>query len=880
MKPKKLEFSGIKSYVNTCSIDFDKLSQSGLFGIFGDTGSGKSTILDGIFIALYGRLPSSNSVTDFINKKAGACVVDFSFEIEVFNERKTYGVKREYRLKGDRKNVPAPKASLFEIKGNIKEPIAEDTARVNSKIQEIIGLELSDFQKCIVLPQGQFSAFVTMQRAARLNMVSGLFNLDKYGESLEAKLKKKQSGIFNKISAKNEGLSYYAFDTKEAVISCKNELEETKKILDDLTVKKSKITDEFNEIKEIYVKCKNLKDCEEQLLSREKLLPKIEEKKALLKDYLKVAELSKIVEEKQKIASKIDKNKKEYSDLLVEYEGVKSQIFALEELSKDDGAKSDRIVEINTRLALLEQFKDDFEINEKRAEELTLLRKRVREDGAYLDGLKKKLSVLKDSLCALENSPQTLSLQDKIQGQIDLIIHSAKSAFIQEEIVFLNDLKKLANAAAVDLIDERIKWLSPLLSRGETVEVENAVKALNELYSLNDEISSKRLELNKSISQTEGDVSLFSANVQATTQKGIDLKKEWDTAVERLKKLTDGEDLSLLTSKLLKEKQDLTDDMQRRKERQTSLSLKLSTCLEALSAKEGEISQMKASLADYDEKIQVKRAEFKDPDGAILSSKTVKDYDGELKSVEDFEVEYKALLKNKAAWEKSLGKTRVTEEIYLEKEKIFNDVTEKHSITDKNYYKLTQTYENLSLNFAKRCKIEQEISALAREKETVDKLYEAVKGKKFLEFIADEYLLEIAVEAKKILLDLSGGKYGLKYQGEFFVEDNFRGGILRRVDTVSGGELFLLSLSLSLALSKSICQKSSRPIEFFFLDEGFGSLDNGLLQVVLDCLDKLKNSSFTIGVISHVDALKERIPAKINVVAGDLEKGSTISMTV
>lgn len=68
-----------------------------------------------------------------------------------------------------------------------------------------------------------------------------------------------------------------------------------------------------------------------------------------------------------------------------------------------------------------------------------------------------------------------------------------------------------------------------------------------------------------------------------------------------------------------------------------------------------------------------------------------------------------------------------------------------------------------------------------------------------------------------------------------------------------------------------------RPIEFFFLDEGFGSLDAALIDVVIDSLERLKNSDFSIGVISHVEALKERITSKITVTAASAEHGSSVS---
>jgi len=81
--------------------------------------------------------------------------------------------------------------------------------------------------------------------------------------------------------------------------------------------------------------------------------------------------------------------------------------------------------------------------------------------------------------------------------------------------------------------------------------------------------------------------------------------------------------------------------------------------------------------------------------------------------------------------------------------------------------------------------------------------------------------------------------------------------------TLSGGESFLVSLSLALGLSSLASQKIR--IDSLFLDEGFGTLDSDSLELALNALDGLQASGKMVGVISHVEALKERIPKQIRV---------------
>ncbi|MFP3821926.1 SbcC/MukB-like Walker B domain-containing protein, partial [Bacillus sp. SIMBA_008] len=84
------------------------------------------------------------------------------------------------------------------------------------------------------------------------------------------------------------------------------------------------------------------------------------------------------------------------------------------------------------------------------------------------------------------------------------------------------------------------------------------------------------------------------------------------------------------------------------------------------------------------------------------------------------------------------------------------------------------------------------------------------------------------------------------------MRDDANGGVKRPVSSLSGGETFLTSLSLALALSAQIQLRGQYPLQFFFLDEGFGTLDQGLLDTVVTALEKLQSDNLSVGVISHV----------------------------
>ncbi|WP_057831123.1 AAA family ATPase [Colwellia sp. TT2012] len=139
-------------------------------------------------------------------------------------------------------------------------------------------------------------------------------------------------------------------------------------------------------------------------------------------------------------------------------------------------------------------------------------------------------------------------------------------------------------------------------------------------------------------------------------------------------------------------------------------------------------------------------------------------------------------------------------------------------------------------------------------------------GAKFRRF-AQGLTLANLVHLANTQLDRLFSRYQLQCQQSdtlaLEVVDTWQGDTARDIKTLSGGESFLISLALALALSDLVSNKTS--IDSLFLDEGFGTLDNNTLEVALDALDNLNASGKMIGVISHVEALKERIGVQIKV---------------
>ncbi|WP_372866607.1 AAA family ATPase [Pseudomonas sp.] len=140
---------------------------------------------------------------------------------------------------------------------------------------------------------------------------------------------------------------------------------------------------------------------------------------------------------------------------------------------------------------------------------------------------------------------------------------------------------------------------------------------------------------------------------------------------------------------------------------------------------------------------------------------------------------------------------------------------------------------------------------------------DGAKYRKFAQGLTLDHLVYLANQQ----LERLHGRYQLARRGsgelELEVIDTWQADVARDTKTLSGGESFLVSLALALALSDLVSHKTS--IDSLFLDEGFGTLDGETLEIALDALDSLNASGKMIGVISHVEAMKERIPVQLKV---------------
>jgi exonuclease SbcC len=232
MKPISLAVTGLHSFREKQVIDFESLCEGGVFGIFGPTGSGKSSILDGMTLALYGKVErASNNTQGIMNHAENLLEVSFLFELENANGKQRFKVERTFKRTDDIR-VKSGISRLTEVKDDKHIVIADKASEVNHAIQEILGLTIDDFTRAVVLPQGKFAEFLSLKGADRRQMLQRLFQLEKYGDQLSRKIKEElqeKTRLLGEIHAEQLGLGEA---TDEAVKEAEKAFKEVGALVD------------------------------------------------------------------------------------------------------------------------------------------------------------------------------------------------------------------------------------------------------------------------------------------------------------------------------------------------------------------------------------------------------------------------------------------------------------------------------------------------------------------------------------------------------------------------------------------------------------------------------------------------------------------------
>lgn len=464
MRPIRLELSGLNSYIEKQTIDFEELTSKGLFGIFGNTGSGKSTILDAIIIALYGNMSRENN--EYINSECNKAVIYYEFEIGNKNTRRRYIVDRV--LIKDDSNIATLSARLFQVQNDGKQIILCDNIdEVNKHIVQIVGLTEGDFTRSIVLPQSKFDEFLRLTGMERRFMLERIFNLERYGTKLINKVKDRKDKKGKELNSLTSKLSQYE-EITESLYS------DTFKSLEIYKIEEIEKNKELQQAQKIYEESKEIYQIQQKLEKNEIRKKELDNKEKNIK--FKTSQLENAINagkihpyinrvqglEKQIIEDKsnIDEIEKKINILSQELLITKANY---EETYKEKNEKVPRLSEEKIKIQRAFKLEESLGVIEKDIKDINQRNIILEKDKGYLESVKEDLVGNRERLTKnindLENYIRNLNIDIDLKQKIFLAYdYEKRCKRIEEEKKYRE--KKLSNVSKeLDELNIKSKYI-------------------------------------------------------------------------------------------------------------------------------------------------------------------------------------------------------------------------------------------------------------------------------------------------------------------------------------------------------------------------------------------------------------------------------------
>ena len=897
MRPELLTMQAFGPYKDLTTIDFTKLDDHGIYLLTGPTGAGKTMIFDAIMYALYqtGSGEYRNKEDTFRNRNVPIDVKPFvRLTFSVLNKRYTIERTLRYKAKKDNKNLTDVKVYLKDESNN---QLYTNLKEVNDKIIEIIGVDKNQFVQICMIAQGEFKKILNAKTQDRILIFRKLFNSEKYNELQDAilddylGLRRKHDDLTLslysvlqnvEIDDRDELLSKYLVFDKVSELLNKQIAKDRIKV--DSDSEKAKLIDkQLVDIDISINKALQLKKDQEEINKQKLLVNDLNNQKIIVSE-----KLNKLISDDELI-SKIDDQINKINNDLNAYK-------QLDDLNKKLNSIN---ISIDNTSKKLNKLNDDKQLNDKEIMKL----EKIIDDNSDIEAKSLKHSQLLKEWMQQKNVYQKYISDKKILDNDELLLNNKQGIFQDKYNIYL------ANKALYDKEYDRFLCnqagiLAKDLTDGEACPVCGSTshvrlaKILDDVYSYEklDELkkivevqSNECLQLSRDIASISArikvaketldsivvsDIDEINSNIKSLNALLLADKKNNDKYQDALNKLPllkeNGDKLNGLINdnshmlvKLISDKDNVGVYYQ-------DIKSKLSyDCLDSANKMLNKLKEQKKQILDNIRSLQEKIIGI---DNSISASKAIiSTLQSKLADSKVFDIDKLNASKN---------------ELNKLKSELNNDIKNTYSILDKNI-KILNNIKPIYLDINAN---EDKLQLISKINDTINGRSGKESGKIKLEtYVQMKFLDEILIKCNLRLMAMTNDQYSLCRHKEadnrqsqtgldIDVIDHYNNSI-RPVSSLSGGESFKASMALALGLSDEIQASSKIKLETLFIDEGFGTLDDESLEAMMNILADLSNSNKLIGIISHVEQLKQRIDKQI-VVSKDSHGNSKVKMVI
>lgn len=778
MRPIRLELKGFSTFREQTVIDFAGVD---LMAFVGPTGSGKSTIIDGIIFALYGsvaRYKSSNLVAPVINQLSNEARIRLDFAIG----ETTYTTVRVVRRTA---TGATTKEARLESSSQV---LAGNASELDAAIEQLLGLTFDQFTKTVVLPQGEFARFLTESPEARQSLLRRLLGME----------------LYRSMGSAARTRSRTAEIASAALIE---QREDRRPVTDETVAEAAAALDSLAAIRDELV------------------------------DHVTSVEVARADDEAAKVAVEKSTRMLALLSTLEVPPAAKKLTTALEDLTlKREAAKAAAEVATETLAKETEAAADHASIDE--LERLLIVHGDV-------DDLTSQLSLARATLA---DETKSLDLATLLEQDADVAIASLEAR--------RNTAHERAGVAG---LRHRLELGEPCPVCEHVVDRLPTHDPAEELADLDEQIRAHK-EQGRQLTETRRLAERAQSRAMAETES---LESRLATLTEAL---VDQPDLETTASQLRASRAAHIRVEKATKKADMALS-KLRSIDEQRAELEAESLGLQREFLDARDGLAPLNPPSPSGDSPTGDWHELVAWGQAITTQVEASREVAITAAESAAARIAVHQASIAQ---LCEPHVAGAVPEEP--VEWIAAELGRARAELAAIEAEhdaQAKSDERIATLQTEAAVSGELGRLLNARGFEQWLMADVMHTLANRATDRLLELSGGAYSLLTDGtDFSIRDHRNADEVRGARTLSGGETFLASLSLALALADNISTLASDgapQIESMFLDEGFGTLDVETLDVVASAIEELGAAGRMIGVVTHIRELADRIPVRFEV---------------
>lgn len=861
MKLIELDMIGFGPFAKRTKIDFQPFQAAPILLIHGRTGAGKTSVLDAITYAFYGRASGMDGRTpDTLRSQMIEDTEETEVQLvfEIGGNRYRVGRSPEYmrrKKRGDGWVKESPKAIFEAWESDHWVPKVTRTQGVNQAIEEKLGFSYEQFTQVLILPQGKFRQMLIADSSQRRDIFRQLFRTGEM-EWIQLRLREDTAKMRKEIETRKIRLEelFGQIQSIKTAVDAEGEMDSLELVRAQVEDRRHHLNDLEDELVRDRATLKGnraLRDLAIQAERVRKELASWEKQQGILVEKRQEIEALMVVRDRGETALGIQKNKEALANEMMRKKEVEIRLQAVQSEFEEIREKRKTLLTQN----VIQQSIEDVQRRLRARKEREGLEERFVKNQIKSRTLREKMEESKEKMLVHERR------KNEADKNLNLVLdtikqekayHLAKDLEADQPCPVCGSLHhpNVAKPKAIDPAEEALaqrKVRDSELALGRVKEDQHAL--IEQIAKCQGQEEGIQIQLNgledsglESVAELEAEEGLCQQKmkmVRVMDEKWARIKGQVEAIELQLKKLTEevmrlqhGWDEALKASGFA--------TVAAYEEAEQSYG--------ALQKMNREVQQYQLDLAEANRKVGLLREEAKTKFSQPISV-----------------VEQEAIVEE---W------TRVVEE----KARILTEKTARW----KNEQQILARLETASAELER---IEAEFGSLAWMSDVASG--RNAKGMDFEQYVLRRYLQEVLLVANQRLQVLTDGRFELHMQEERrdkrkrFGLDldvfDFYTGDRRPVGSLSGGESFKASLALALALSDVVRAFSGGiELETLFIDEGFGTLDPSSLDQAVEVLVDLKQQNRLVGIISHVPELKERIDNRIEVVKNKGKQGSRI----